>query len=82
MQRWASRVLGMPDRVTAIAFDNAVMTFGVWADNRLAEFDSNGKPVWTLDQLLDPAPEEEMVLQGGNAAAMMFFSMLTGGKKG
>ena len=39
--------------VTAINFDNAVMVFGVWYENRRAEHYDDGRPVYTHEQLLD-----------------------------
>ena len=39
--------------LTALNFDNAVMTFGVWADNMLAERDADGNRAHDLRELLD-----------------------------
>ncbi len=45
--------MGMPDILTALSFDQAVMTFGLHIENLLRETDDEGKPVHTLDELLD-----------------------------
>jgi hypothetical protein len=45
--------MGMPDLWTAISFDHLVMAFGIHIDNLLQETDGEGKPVHTLDDLLD-----------------------------
>ncbi len=52
VQRWASQYLGMHDTVTAISFDTAVMTFGIWVENRINEIDEDGNHPWSLDQIL------------------------------
>lgn len=52
VQQWASSVLGMRDCITAVAFDTAVMTWGVFVENKLNERNEDGTQVWSLDQLL------------------------------
>lgn len=44
----------MRDTVTAISFDTAVMTFGVWVENRINEVDEYGNHPYSLEQLLGP----------------------------
>lgn len=53
VKRWASQYQGMSDVITAINFDNAVMTFGVWCENKLSERREDGSPIYKLDTLLD-----------------------------
>lgn len=48
----------MRDTITAISFDTAVMTFGVWVENKLNETTSTGRQRYTLRELLDPDNEE------------------------
>lgn len=43
----------MPDRITAHSFDRAVMTFGLWVENKLAETNEQHQPLYTLSELLD-----------------------------
>ena len=38
---------------TGLQFDSAVLTFGRWADNELKRTDSEGRPVTTLERVLD-----------------------------
>lgn len=45
--------------LTALSFDSAVMTFGIWVENRLSERDPDGKPIWTLQQLLGTEADYE-----------------------
>lgn len=61
MRQWASRVQGMPDEVTALSLDNAVMTFGIWAENQLNERYPDGRPVTTLKKILgiEESPNEK-----------------------
>ncbi len=42
----------MPDMWTAIQFDNAVMTFGTWIENKLQERWDGGQLMWSLPDLL------------------------------
>lgn len=42
----------MQDSLTAIMVDEAVVTFGIWCQNRLDETDGKGNLVYTLDELL------------------------------
>lgn len=60
----------MPDRITAIAFDTAVMTWGVFCENRLQERNEDGNPVWSLDQLLG---EPKDIDNAANFAALVGF---------
>lgn len=71
----------MPDRWTALQFDSAVMVFGRHVTNRLNEVDKEGKPIWTLDRLLDmPKSKAEIVQQNRASLAMMkMMSALWGG---
>ncbi len=67
----------MPDRLTAFSFDNAVMRFGIWVENRLAETEGEGvfrRPRYTLEQLLDIEEDEEVKL-ARNSEQFMLFSM-------
>lgn len=75
-------MLGMSDEITALALDNAVMTFGVWADNKLAEYDHLLKrPVYTLEQILDlELDEQNRVMQ--NAASVAAFRMFAATVRG
>lgn len=75
IKRWASHILGLPDHATALSFDSAVMTFGVWAENRLSERDKEGRPIWTLDTLLS---DVEIQPRGDNRAALEFFQAMLG----
>lgn len=68
----------MRDEVTALSFDSAVMTFGVWVDNRLLERDDHGRVKHTLDDLL--ADPSELGGTGMNQAAQEFFAMLMAGR--
>lgn len=43
----------MPDLLTSLSFDQAVLNFGIRTENALRETDDEGKPVHTLDNLLD-----------------------------
>lgn len=43
----------MRDTVTAISFDTAIMTWGIWVENRINEIDENGNHPWSLEQILD-----------------------------
>jgi hypothetical protein len=60
----------MTDRITAIAFDTAVMTWGIFVENRLSERNEDGNPVWTLEQLLGK-PED--IDNAANFAALIGF---------
>jgi hypothetical protein len=72
----------MRDDITALAFDNAVMTFGVWADNRLAEYDTLFKqPKYTLEQILDIEPDEQRRIEM-NAASVAAFRMMAAVTRG
>ena len=53
IKRWASRLIGMPDRWTAIQFDLAVMTFGRHIDAKLMEHDDKGRHLHSIYKLLD-----------------------------
>lgn len=44
-------------------FDNAVLHFGRYVENRLMEMDQQGKPRYTLAQLLNPPPKREQARQ-------------------
>ena len=71
----------MPDWWTAWQFDNAVLTFGKWIDNKLAERDKDGKPVNTLRELLGiPLTDEER--REMNRKSLAMFDSLFGGEKG
>lgn len=52
IQQWANRQLGMRDTCTAISFDTAVMTWGIWVENRINEIDDDGNHPWSLEQIL------------------------------
>lgn len=78
VSQWASSVIGMRDCWTARCFDNAVMTFGIWCENALNERDSDGKPVHTLDELLDIKPDVNMQLHNNSVQAKMLKIMMGG----
>jgi hypothetical protein len=42
----------MPDIWTALSFDSAVMTYGIWAENRMQERWSDGSLKYTLEDIL------------------------------
>lgn len=53
VREWASQMMGFEDTWTPYQFDRAVVWFGIWVENHLAERDKQGKPIHTLDTLLD-----------------------------
>lgn len=59
VQQNASRLLGLRDTITALAFDRAVMTWGLWVENKLHELDDDHKPMWTLKELLSDETAEQ-----------------------
>mgnify|MGYP004704408113 CR=1 FL=1 len=71
VKRWASRKLGMPDRITALSFDTAVMTFGIWAENRLGERNEDGLPLWSLEELLGKVEPTDNAQQFAALKALM-----------
>lgn len=74
VRKLASRILGLRDECTAFAFDAAVMRFGIWVENQLAEPDAHKRP--SLAALL--GIEEET--NGMNDAALRFMDLLMQGK--
>ena len=72
VQQWASDLLGMTDTCTALAFDNAVMTFGIWCENRLQERWSDGTPKYTLDDLLHGDEEQYIRARNQRTADALF----------
>jgi len=64
VRQWASDLLGVSDIITALSFDSAVMTFGVWAENKLLERWTDGKPKYTLDDILHG--DEEQYIRARN----------------
>lgn len=75
---WASNLIGMRDCWTARNFDNAVMAFGIYGDNFLAERDEDGNQVHTINELLEIEPDEEVKLHNNTTQAQMM-KLLTGG---
>lgn len=73
VQQWASSVLGMRDCITTVAFDTAVMMWGVFCENRLNERNEDHQPIWSLEQLLGE-PEEI-----NNEASFRALASLMGG---
>lgn len=78
ISQWASRTLGehcgvpyMRDCWTAHAFDNAVMTFGVYGENFLQERDKEGHLVHTIEELLDIEPDEATKLHNNTVMGQM-----------
>lgn len=62
-----SALFGIKDnRWLAWQFDQAVLMFGTWVDNKLNERDDNGKPKHKLDSLLGQAKKRKL-----NRAALM-----------
>lgn len=55
-------MLGMPDVITALSFDNAVMSFGLHIENKLHEIDPvSNSPMHNLRDLLDiPYTKQEL----------------------
>lgn len=68
----------MPDRCTALAFDSAVMTFGLWVENKLAEHDDDYQPLYNLRELLDLETEEDRMARNSSMFAA-FMAMTHGG---
>lgn len=52
VQRLANDILKMPDRITAISFDTAVMTWGIFCENMMSEREEDGTQPWPLERLL------------------------------
>lgn len=50
--QWEASTQGTDGWWTSYQVDNAVAYFGIWADNKLAELDDNGKAKWSLEHLL------------------------------
>lgn len=71
----------MPDSITALSLDNAVMTFGVWADNRLQEYDTLlRRPKYTLEQILDIEPDEQQrIMMNAMSIATLRMASTKGG---
>lgn len=68
----------MPDYCTALSFDNAVMTFGIWAENKLGERWSDGTPKYTLDDLLHGDDEQCLRARNQRTADAMFAQLGAG----
>lgn len=66
-------MLGMPDVITALSFDNAVMSFGLHIENKLNEVDPVSRsPMHNLRDLLDiPYTEQEMREQTRHSLAAL-----------
>ncbi len=52
VKKLASQILGMPDRITALSFDNAVMAVGVYIENKLQRRWDDGTPMYSLTEIL------------------------------
>ncbi len=50
--RPASRILDIRDRLTAIMADDAILSFGIWIENKLDETDGEGNRIYSLEELL------------------------------
>ena len=77
INQWASELIGMRDCWTAYALDHAVMTFGIYIDNKLHERDDDGNPVNSLSELLDEGTE--VSLHNNTVQGQMLAIMLGGG---
>ena len=69
----------MRDDITAIAFDSAVMTFGVWCENKLAERNPDGSQIHTLNDLLDIEVSLGEQLRRNSEQFALFEAMTRGG---
>lgn len=85
ISQWASRTLGehcgvpyMRDCWTAHAFDNAVMTFGVYGDSFLQERDDKGQPIHSIEELLGIEPDEATKLHNNTVMSQMLAATLGG----
>ena len=58
----------MPDRITALSFDNAVMTYGIHVENKLQERWANGEPMYSLFDILHG--HEEWYVRQKNQATL------------
>lgn len=65
IRAWAStRLNGLDDIWTPLQFDAAVTLFGNWCEGELNKLDDAGKPVYTLEDLIqDKAPGIEKFMQ-------------------
>lgn len=58
VSQWARRQLqGMPDYWTPLMFDQAVVAFGVYVENKLEERDAKGVRKHTLHEILGVKPQ-------------------------
>lgn len=57
----------MRDHLTAIMVDDAVMTFGIWYENRSNETDEKGRPIYTPEELL----ADEVIVDNEAALAQL-----------
>ncbi len=71
-------MLGVRDCWTARSFDNAVMSFGIWVENRLNERDDDHMPKYTLDVLLGIEDDPAVVLHNNTVNGQMLAIMLGG----
>lgn len=60
----------MKDWWTCHQFDSAVIWGGMWIENKLNEFDKEGKPVHKLKDLLEPALTNVQVIRLGDMPKM------------
>ena len=49
---WAEEVSGLPDILTALAFDRAVTFVGGYIEGKLMERNAKGEPLYSLEYLL------------------------------
>ncbi len=52
IKRWASELTGLDDWYTGFCLDRAVIRFGGWVESKLYEMTDDGKPRYTLEELL------------------------------
>jgi len=80
VSQWASDLIGMPDYITAIALDGAVMRFGTHVENKLMERsdDPPYRPLYTLEELLNIQPSLDEELRRNSEMFAAFRSALGG----
>lgn len=69
----------MRDDITAMALDNAVLTFGLWIENTLEERDDEGNRIHTLPELLDIELSLEDQLRRNSQQFQAILPVLRGG---